>query len=487
MLAFVLGIFFANSFFVGASILFAKISEFTENKITENIAIPIEESLVKITEKINTEISKPKNNGLLMFRGNTSRTYYGEGFINTEPKILWKYPEKPMCSESTVGNNTHLWCGSGWTGQPVVWEKENGKTEIIFGAFDKNVHFVDGETGIDTRSPFPTGDIIKGSASLDPDGFPLLYFGSRDNKLRIGALDRGDMVELWSLDAYEVKGLWNDDWDGNPLIHNDVLYEGGENGWFFAIKLNRHYDDNGKVIIDPKIIFKMPSYDDEFLEKLGDEDVSIENSVSMYKDRVYFANSGGRILGLDISKIEEGIAPIVLDYWTGDDTDASIVIDDEGMLYVASEEERFNPRSKEVGQLIKIDPYVSFDPLVWNIHIEKIKNSDGGIWATPAIWEDHLFVPTNKGDLLKINKDTGEIIWKDDVGFHAWSSPVISNDILMVANCSGEVRGYDLKTEQPNPIWKFTLETKSCIESTPALWNNILYFGARDGFFYSLR
>lgn len=482
-----MGIFFANTFFIGAHTLFAKITGFAEVEIAENVVTPIEIPISHIVDKVSKEIDAPKNKGLLMFRGNISRSYYGEGSITQTPEIFWRYPKKPLCSESTVGNRTHVWCGNGWTGQPVVWDKENGNKEIIFGAFDKNVHFVDADTGQDTRDPFPTGDIIKGSVALDPDGFPLLYFGSRDNKLRIGALDKGNMVELWSLDAYEVKGLWNDDWDGNPLIHNDVLYEGGENGWFFAIKLNRHYDSEGKVAIDPKILFKMPSYDDGFLKLLGDSDVSIENSVAMYKDRVYFANSGGRILGLDVSQIEKGIAPVVFDYWTGDDTDASIVIDDDGMLYVASEEERYNERSREVGQLIKLDPSLSLDPLVWNIHIDKPKNSDGGIWATPALWQNYLFVPTNKGDLLKVDKNSGEIVWKDDIGFHAWSSPVISNDTLIVANCSGEVRGYDLKETNPNQIWKFNLESKSCIESTPALWDNTLYFGARDGYIYALK
>ena len=36
-----------------------------------------------------------------------------------------------------------------------------------------------------------TGDLAKGSATSDPDGYPLYYAGSRDNKLRVVALDRG--------------------------------------------------------------------------------------------------------------------------------------------------------------------------------------------------------------------------------------------------------------------------------------------------------
>ena len=35
----------------------------------------------------------------------------------------------------------------GWTGQPAVWERPDGKTELIFGAYDRALHFVDAETG----------------------------------------------------------------------------------------------------------------------------------------------------------------------------------------------------------------------------------------------------------------------------------------------------------------------------------------------------
>ncbi len=79
-----------------------------------------------------------------------------------------------MCGSSSVGGVSSQWCGSGWTGQPVVWERPDGITEVIFGAYDKAVHFLDADTGEELRPSFLTGDIIKGSVTLDPDGFPLL-------------------------------------------------------------------------------------------------------------------------------------------------------------------------------------------------------------------------------------------------------------------------------------------------------------------------
>ena len=46
-----------------------------------------------------------------------------------------------------VGGEDKVWCGGGWTGQPLVWERPDGVTEVIFGAYDKHIHFVDAATG----------------------------------------------------------------------------------------------------------------------------------------------------------------------------------------------------------------------------------------------------------------------------------------------------------------------------------------------------
>ncbi len=102
----------------------------------------------------------------------------------------------------------------------------------------------------------------------------------------------------------------------------------------------------------------IPGYDEQLLSDVGDEEVSIENSVAFRDGIVYFANSGGLVQGWDISDLLDGGTKYhrVFRFWTGDDTDGSIVIDDEGFLYVASEYQRFNERSQRLGQLMKLDP-----------------------------------------------------------------------------------------------------------------------------------
>ena len=426
--------------------------------------------------------------GLTMFRGNPTRTYYGEPPVPVNPEVIWTYPANdPMCSKSTVAGATTTWCGTGWTGQPVVYERDDGVTEVIVGAYDKQVHFLDGSTGLPTRQPFATGGLIKGSVSLDPDGYPLLYFGSRDNKLRIVALDRTQPTLLWELDASAVPGIWNNDWDGNPVIFDDLLLEGGENSWFFVIKLNRDYDAAGLVTVEPERLIEIPGYTAELRSQVGNN-VSIENSPAVFDDRAYFANSGGRIVGLDLSRVSTGETSIVFDFWVGDDVDATITIDADGMLYVAAELERFNERSQELGQLIKLDPY-NAEPYIWGVPVPPRGPGDGGLWATPALGDGVLYAATHPGELLAVDTESGEVLWRDEIGFHAWSSPVIVDKTLLVSvNCEtgGGFRAYSLADPAaPAQLWQYD-HNSGCIESTPAVWKGTIYVGSRDGRFYAL-
>lgn len=441
-------------------------------------------------------------NGMTMFRGNPTRTFYGTGPIErTPPQVLWKYPERPMCSSSCVGKSCSQWCGTGWTGQPVVWERPDGITEVIFGAYDRKVHFVNALTGKPTRKPFTTGDLIKGSVTLDPDGFPLLYFGSRDNKYRILALDSEPVREIFALDGHAVpRQIWNDDWDGNGAIVADRLFIGGENSWFHIVKLNRRLDSQGKVSIQPELEVQMPGWTEDMRKLVGDSMISIESSPAVFRDRVYWTNSGGMVIGVDWTQARNKTAPIVFSFWAGDDIDGSPVVDEEGFLYVAVEYELDGGRAhrasgkrvKEVGQLIKLNPYNSQNPVVWSVKIPPRGGGDGGIWSTPAldIQRDAVIVTTHPGDLLIVDRKTGEEIWRHRLGTHEWSSPAVIGNQLLVGRCgSPGLQLFDLpdrfsSTQLPVSVWETTGRPAGCVESTPAVWKGRIYVGSRDGYFY---
>jgi WD40 repeat protein len=425
--------------------------------------------------------------GLLTFRGSPTRTYYGEGPVPSAPQVLWSYPGESggLCGQSSDGQGVRTWCGTGWTGQPSVFERD-GRTWVVFGAYDYGVHFVDGDTGEDILPAFPTGDLIKGSVSIDPDGFPLVYSGSRDNNIRVIAFDRAEPSELYALHADDVSPTqWNDDWDGSPLIIDDYLIEGGENSQFHVVKLNRSYGPDGLVQVDPELVFNTPGWDQALLDALGDRQVSIENSVAVHDGVAYFTNSGGLVQGWDISGLDEGRAPTqVFRFWSGDDTDASIVIDDEGYLYVASEYERRNTRSQEVGQLLKLDPRNAANPVVWSVANRDF--NPGGYWATPALHDGVLIAPDNAGFVRGHDMATGAELWEFRLPGPTWQSPVVVDDVLIQGDCDGVLHGYDVSdpTVLPPELWSVTLG--GCIESTPAVWGGHIYVGTRAGRFSAI-
>ena len=108
-----------------------------------------------------------------------------------------------------------------------------------------------------------------------------------------------------------------------------------------------------------------------------------------------------------MSGLAEGVEPTrVFRFWTGDDTDASVVIDDEGFLYVGVENERGNQRAAEVGQLVKLDPRQPDNPLVWSVQGPRRVLDHAG----PARRHRHRRRPT-AAPSTRVDRQTGAIRW----------------------------------------------------------------------------
>jgi outer membrane protein assembly factor BamB len=433
----------------------------------------------------------PRVPGLTTFRGNLTRSYYGAGPVpRTSPRVLWRYPERGgMCSSSTDESGTTTWCGVGWTGQPNVIPGKRGLVELRFGAYDRGYHFLDAATGKPVRKTLLTGDLAKGSATSDPDGYPLYYAGSRDTLLRVVALDRPQPTVLWHIDAATSvsKVVWNNDWDGAPLIVGDYLLEGGENSWFYVVKLNRGYDRHGKVRVRPRIVLRVPSWDGRLLAATDARAFSIEGSVAFHRGVAYFANSAGLVQGWDIRRVLKGgkAAKRVFRFWTGDDTDASIVVDAEGFLYVASELERFDRRSRQVGQLMKLDPRRPNRPLVWSVPLPGA-GGKGGSWSTPALDRGMVYVATNAGGVVGVDRRTGTVRWSLPLPGPTWGSPVVVDGVLLEGDCEGVLHAFDVSRQGRTPSALWSIRLGGCIESTPAVWKGRVYVGTRGGAMYAL-
>ena len=160
--------------------------------------------------------------------------------------------------------------------------------------------------------------------------------------------------------------------------------------------------------------------------------MSIENSVAVSGNTLYFANSGGLVQGWDIHGLLDGtgLPTRIFRYWTGEDTDASIVVDELGMLYGGSEWEKHGARGAEVGQMWKIDPANAVAPLVWAQHDEGASKS--GVWGTPGIVGDLVVYTTYSGRVVGVDRATGAIRWEKRLPAPVMGSPSIVDNTLLI-------------------------------------------------------
>jgi outer membrane protein assembly factor BamB len=64
---------------------------------------------------------------------------------------------------------------------------------------------------------------------------------------------------------------------------------------------------------------------------------------------------------------------------------------------------------------------------------------------------------------------------------------VVVDGVLVVATCSGELRGYGL-TDPRAPVRLWTVDLGgTCVEATPAVWEGTIYLGTRDGYLRAFR
>ena len=121
--------------------------------------------------------------GVTTFRGNNYRDSAAYGNIPDDPEeleIVW----------SVAISQIDDWGGVGWTGQCAIvrWpeetvrvmnvreEKQGGPlTEVIYATLDGRIYFLDLYDGQATRPAINVGAPIKGSVTVDPRGYPLLY------------------------------------------------------------------------------------------------------------------------------------------------------------------------------------------------------------------------------------------------------------------------------------------------------------------------
>ncbi len=439
--------------------------------------------------------------GITAFRGNHYRNTASYGVADIE------YGKLEKIWEVNIGY-IDTWTGVGWTGQPAIvkWPtdtkvimninpekklKENLK-EVIYATLDGNIYFLDLDDGSRTRAPINTGFPIKGSVSVDPRGYPILYTGqgintnsnvSSDFKFRIfNLIDQSLLYSFTGNDRYAYRN-WGA-FDSNTIIDaaSDTMIQAGENGIIYTAELNTNYNPNkGTLSIDPQFT----NY--RYTSPYG-VDIGVENSPAVYRNLMYFIDNTGFLQCIDLNTLK----PVWVHY-VNDDTDSTIVIeeisDQEVYIYTACEVDlqkesgytyirKFNALTGR--KLWEKSVKCYYDPYV-----------NGGVLATPAIGEYNvsnlIFFNIAKtgntsgnGLLYAMDKNTGDVVWQSQLDFYCWSSPVIvydyqGNGYLIICDSGGRMILYNALTGKILD----TINLGSNMEGSPAVYDNMIVIGTR--------
>jgi outer membrane protein assembly factor BamB len=444
--------------------------------------------------------------GVLTFRGGPRRDggAFGDRRVSAQRlEIAWTY---------RTGGGTPRWGGgAGWTGQPVLvrWPEvvrhmmpalgerifDPTLVEVIQGSLDGNVYFLDLRTGRPTRPPLHTGNPIKGSVSLDPRGWPLLFVGqgipdAKPIGLRMYALTA--MREVFFIPGRDpaARRPWGA-FDSSGLVNRltDTFLVGGENGLVYVVELNTRFDPMAQTLqVSPRLY----RYRFGRGEKLG-----IENSLAVDGELAWFADNGGEIQAFDLRAFRPA--------WTfdaGDDTDASVVVDsapDGPALYTASEVDLQGARG--VSRLRRLDGRTG--AVRWQREVEcrgergGAKEIQAGAFSTPLLGRDDLadrvvFTLSrcpDRGVMVALAKDDGRELWRRPLRTDAWSSPTAVRDAaagktwILQADRAGRL----LLVDGADGRVAFTLQLDANVEASPAVFDDVAVVGTRGGTIYGVR
>lgn len=466
--------------------------------------------------------------GIITFRGNNYRegASYGTATVTTGAlETLWKVPTGSVRKSGGKG----AWTGSGWTGQPLIvkWPEDIKKimnlspekkadpdlVEVIYPCLDGKVYFLDLKDGTPTRPAIKTGGgPTKGTASLYPNGIPMLFMGQGDAlpasregavKYRIYSLIDQKLMYTFGTNDPVAHRRWQA-YDASALVdvETDTLIEPGENGLLYTIKLNTKFDKTaGTLSIDPeqaiKFRYTTPEYKDGSSNTPSTRWWGMEASPAAWRQYLYVSDNGGKLMCIDLNTMRLVWAQNILD-----DSNSSPLFEEsieDGTAYIyTSTSLRITAKGKEprTGDIPVWKINAATGEIVWTAGPYKcytISGVSGGVEGTGVLGKhdiaDLVIYPiartpnVNSGILVALDKATGAERWRFAMDNYAWSSPVAvytdtGKSYIVICDSQGNVFLLEGKTGRVLSTLS-TTEGGSPIEASPAVYENTIVIGTR--------
>ncbi len=454
--------------------------------------------------------------GLGAFRGDNYRTGSTYGTAEITDKTLTQLWSTATGKLTNADGTT--WTGSGWTGQPLLaqWptatrrmmnlydhkQQKDGLVEVIYATLDGCIYFLDLDDGSYTRDPLRINMPFKGSGSLDPRGYPLLYVGSGDEN------SAGDHPRMYIISLIDGSVLYeggfndplslrkdNDNWsafDSSPLVctANDTLIWAGENGLLYTMRLNTFFDAIGGTIsispASPVIARYNTSRSNEETYWYG-----YEASPVIVDHYLYISENGGMFYCIDLNTMK-----LVWAQDTKDDSNASPVFeavsDSEGYVYTAPSLHWTAESGYGTISLYKLNAVTG--DIVWEkpYDVHTVSGVSGGVQASPLLGKKGTTLENTvvyaiartpgieSGILVALDTATGDECWRLSMEHYAWSSPVAvyTNDgtgYILIGDSAGYVKLVNGATGEA----EYTISVGTMIEATPAVFNNRVVIGTK--------
>ena len=450
--------------------------------------------------------------GIMCFRGNNLRTGASYGTANMTNRSFGSYWTHATGSLMDPNDGAY-WSGNGWTGQPLIaeWPYEtrqimtnmhdwarNQETlvEVIYPSMDGYVYFLELSTGKETRDALYMGLTYKGTGTLDPRGYPLLYIGSGYNTQRghvsvVSLIDGSVLYEFgYSSDSFALR-TWPM-WDAAPLIDSDTdkLIWAGENGVLYIITLGTEYDEEaGTVSVNPTRTVKW-RYDTP-RRTVSTYWLGFEASPVIWQGYIFLADNGGHLMCLNLDTLELVWVQDILD-----DSNCTPVLDFEDghpYLYISTSY-HLGWRSWTTAEVPvwKIDAETG--EIVWQVNYTcySADGLSGGAQSSIALGQgslnEYIYLsmaryPTSEGGtLLALRKSDGSEAWTKNTQVYSWSTPTCvydqnGNGYVIYCTLGQYMYLFDGVTGEQYD----SLNCGGKFEASPAVFGNWIVVGHRNG------
>lgn len=106
----------------------------------------------------------------------------------------------------------------------------------------------------------------------------------------------------------------------------------------------------------------------------------------------------------------------------------------------------------------------------------------GGIYSTPVTDGKSLYIGDDVGVMYALDLQTGKIRWTFNTGMRIVGSPAVSDGVVVFGSANYTIYGLDAKTGKE--LWKLT--TQQAVMGAATIDNGVAYIGGGDGKMYAI-